>query len=494
MEDKARTLLPTSTKPLTRLGKKVLRDKDRKRNGKPHKKRVAILIHPKIKAFLGWRTEAEPWTYQTVNKYVDWCHINKLFPFWRHKEHRTQSKANLAYSKNEDFTQRCLEVWMAIYLEPKVYRNDNFCFCLVQMVYAEIILKKKVDWTTLPELREGVHPDEVTIPSSDIPIDVKKVLTSVKLGKLVTPDDDVVWSPPSSSDERTHEYDGYSFHSDDEDVVMEEEKKALEVEYERKGKRKVEDLQTPLNLEKQGTEHGEPMEVDPVLEDPYRSGSGSDSEDDEDTLAAKIQTAREALHQVTKEIRISKETGHSKEDYRQYVDGLKQQLDKTNTAIKEQITFFNESKKIRDFYIRKWESGKVHVMDEYVVYQKKLELLQRERHRLKSERQALDMQINTKEQEYFTAAMEHAPELNVLAMSPDYGSTPAEVATLRKLVKLQEKKTTLLFKDFDRLNCITTFNTACMRWHQAIKNATRVELEQLGPEPQESDFLDNSGS
>ena len=103
---------------------------------------MAILLHPKIKAFKGWRTEPEPWSYKTVKKYVDWCHIDKLFPLCCHKKHVMQNKANLAYTRDKSFMLRCCEVWQQLYLEDELYRNDNFCFYLVRMVYAEVILKK----------------------------------------------------------------------------------------------------------------------------------------------------------------------------------------------------------------------------------------------------------------------------------------------------------------------------------------------------------------
>jgi len=120
------------------------------------------------------------------------------------------------------------------------------------MVYAKCVLKKKVDWTTLKEFAIGDHLEEASIENEDTTIDVKKTLALVKLRKLAICDKEVVWSSNSSLDEHTHEYNGYCFQSDDEDVVMGEQRKALEVEVFGKGKEKFDDAKTLSNLKEQG--------------------------------------------------------------------------------------------------------------------------------------------------------------------------------------------------------------------------------------------------
>lgn len=372
MEGKTPTTPPSIGKPLTGPQKKAGRDKDRRRNGKGHKKRVLLLLHLKIKAFLGWRTEPEPWTYETVNKYVDWCHINKLFPYWRHKIHLAQNKANLGYCNNESFTRRCLEVWIRLYGEPKPYRNDNFCFFLVQMVYTECILKKKVDWTSLKELPVGDHPQEASIVAEDAPIDVKKTLASVKPGKLALPDKEVIWSSNSSSDEHTHEYDGYYFQSDDEDVNMDEANKALNVELARKGKRKVEELEIPSNLQEQVRQDEEPMEVDNIFDEGHQKGIENDANDDVDVLIAKIESALLALEeakQEVKELRQIQDMELSTSPNAGMVHGLKEELKAVNNAISENDEWLVALRKSKDYYYNKKQANRGHLIDECAVLQ-----------------------------------------------------------------------------------------------------------------------------
>lgn len=356
MEDKTLPAPPMRGEPLTQLEKKAVRDKDRKRKGKSHKKRVPLLLHPKIKAFLGWKTEQEPWTYETVNKYVDWCHINKLFPYWRHKIHLAQNKANLGYCKNESFTKRCLIVWMRLYGDSKPCRNDNFCFFLVQMVYAECILKKKVDWTTVKELLVGERVEEEFIVAKDATIDVKQSLAPVKPGKLALADEEVVWSPNSASDEHTHEYDGYNFSSDNEDMDIGEQKRPLEVEHVRKGKRKDEELEIPPNTLEYGRLGKEPMEVDNIVVQEDQNQSEDDADEDVEVLMAKIESASLALEvekEEVKKLRDLQAQKLSSSTNATVVYGLKEELRAINKAISQNDERLVALRKSKDHYCQK---------------------------------------------------------------------------------------------------------------------------------------------
>jgi hypothetical protein len=494
MEDELPPTLFATEQPLSRLQKKAIRDKDRRRKGKGHKKRVPLLVHPKIKAFGGWRTEPEPWTFKTVNKYVDWCHINKLFPYWRHKIHLAQNKANLGYCKSESFIGRCLNVWIRLYGEPMPYRNDNFCFFLVQMVYAECILKKKVDWTTLKELLVGDHPEEASIVVEDAPIDVKKMLLPVKPGKLALLDEEVVWSPNSSSDEHTHEYDGYYFQSDDEDVDMDDHKKALEVQLARKGKRKVEEPEIPSNVQEHlMQEKEEPMEVDNILVEGHQFGSDLDADDDADVLIAKIETACVALEKAREEIKEQqkiKDMKLSESSIAAVVHGLKEELKAVNNAIFENDESLVALRKSKDNYYKKKQENRVHLMDECAVLQQKLRLLEQERWRVQNERRLLNLQIDEEEKKNYVEALQCVSQLDILAKAPGYGSTEEEVSTLWKLVKLHEKKFLDLQKELEVVNSQCAFEGALRQWNlrTAAKGLKRVDLEKIGPKPKESDF------
>jgi len=78
------------------------------------------------------------------------------------------------------------------------------------MVYAELLLNEKVDCSTLKDIPNGTIPKDPEIPESDIPINVTKMLTKVKVGKSYVPDKCVGWPAASSSNEHTYEYNGHS--------------------------------------------------------------------------------------------------------------------------------------------------------------------------------------------------------------------------------------------------------------------------------------------
>jgi len=103
------------------------------------------------------------------------------------------------------------------------------------MVYAEIELKKKVNWSTLKELPDGDKLVDAIVLVEEGLDNAELKLKQLKAGKRAIPDEKVEWSSTSSSDEHTHEQNGHSFHSDDKDVDMEEQRKAEEVEGEKEG-------------------------------------------------------------------------------------------------------------------------------------------------------------------------------------------------------------------------------------------------------------------
>lgn len=497
MEDETGATQPNTGRPLTQVQKRAARDKDRKRKGKSHKKRVPLLQHRKIKAFLGWKTEPEPWTYKTVNKYVDWCHINKLFPHWRHKIHLGQNKANLAYCKDKVFMHRCLEVWMELYGEPKPYRNDNFCFFLVQMVYAEYILKKEVNWSTLKELLVGDHPEEASIAAEGQTIDLKKLLARVKPGKLAVLDEEVVWSPNSSSDEHTHEYDGYNFTSDDEDVDMGDPKKALELELAKKGKRKVEELETPSNIQEQGMEDNEHMGVRQIIVEGHQDGREGDEEDNEYVMLVKLESAMAAFELAKKdvaELRKIRAMELNAETSARAMPMLKEEMKAVNKAISENDKYLASLRTSRDQYYKKKQEKHRDLQDVHRVLQQKLKILGRERWRVQNDVRLLNCKIDEEEKKNFVAALQCASELDFLAMAPEYGTTEEEVSTLRKLIKLHEKKIVESVKEVGQLNSQIHFEGAWMKWKRqtTAQGVTREDLEEIGPEPKEEDFRSNT--
>jgi hypothetical protein len=78
-------------------------------------------------------------------------HIDKLFPkaVWKYN-HRV-SGVKLGKSTSKHFAHRTLEVWSASYPDKSFGPNNKniISYSMAAMVYAEIELKRKVDWRTV---------------------------------------------------------------------------------------------------------------------------------------------------------------------------------------------------------------------------------------------------------------------------------------------------------------------------------------------------------
>ena len=127
------------------------------------KKRLHVLNNPAKLAFRGWENEPEPWKYSTCEEYIEWCHITKQFPHERHRYHRHSDKANLTHCLNGAFVDRCIEVYQFLYNQKYVERNEAPLF-ICRMVYAEVVLHKVVDWTTIKFVKSITMPTERDIP------------------------------------------------------------------------------------------------------------------------------------------------------------------------------------------------------------------------------------------------------------------------------------------------------------------------------------------
>lgn len=149
--------------PETGAVRKRERDRTRKRAGAIQRKREHVLNNPNKLAFKGWWDVPDPWKYSTCEEYIEWCHITKLFPLERHHFHRHSEKANLTHCRNQDFVQRCIEVFQHLYNLPILKRNEAPLF-ICRMVYAEVILHKVVDWTTIKSTPRITVPTEPQIP------------------------------------------------------------------------------------------------------------------------------------------------------------------------------------------------------------------------------------------------------------------------------------------------------------------------------------------
>jgi hypothetical protein len=143
--------------------RKIERDKTRARRGNVQRKRLHVLRNPLKLAFRGWEEVPEPWTYADCEEYIEWCHIDKKFPPERHRKNRKSNKANLRFCLCPDFTQRCVEVYQVLYGQARVERNEVMLY-ICRMVWAELVLKKTVDWCTIKQAKNIMIPEEQDIP------------------------------------------------------------------------------------------------------------------------------------------------------------------------------------------------------------------------------------------------------------------------------------------------------------------------------------------
>lgn len=139
------------------------RDRGRLRKGNLHRKRMKVYENPNKMAFRGWATVAGTWTAETCARYIEWCHINKVFSPERYHINRRGNKANLKYCTNPEFTQRCIEVYQVLFNEAHVKRNEVPLF-ICRMVWAELKLGKTVDWTTIKSTPRVHIPRAPSIP------------------------------------------------------------------------------------------------------------------------------------------------------------------------------------------------------------------------------------------------------------------------------------------------------------------------------------------
>ena len=121
-----------------------------KQKGNADAVRWDILDNKDIKAEKGWEVEMEEyWTSKTSKKYVKMYHVDKLWPRGCHEMNTKSFTARPHMCNNDHFLHRAQEVWRTLFGDRQ--KNKGFFnYSLLSMVYTELILKKKVDWTSFP--------------------------------------------------------------------------------------------------------------------------------------------------------------------------------------------------------------------------------------------------------------------------------------------------------------------------------------------------------
>ena len=121
-----------------------------KQKGVAHDLHWEILDNASIQAEEGWDAETHDyWTSKTCKKYVKMYHIDKLWPRSCHESHTKSFTCRPWMCNNDHFIYRAEEVWRALFgNRPK--SKGSFNYSLLSMVYSEVVLNRKVDWTTFP--------------------------------------------------------------------------------------------------------------------------------------------------------------------------------------------------------------------------------------------------------------------------------------------------------------------------------------------------------
>lgn len=125
-----------------------------KPKGAKHELKWEILENESIKGESGWEFEREEyWTSMTCKKYVKMYHIGKCWPKQYHQVHTRSFSCNPATCHDDHFLHRAEEVWVALFGD-RGKTKGYYTYTLLSMVYAEVILKRKVNWSTYPTTQQ----------------------------------------------------------------------------------------------------------------------------------------------------------------------------------------------------------------------------------------------------------------------------------------------------------------------------------------------------
>ena len=169
-----------------------------KPKGKTQRRQRHILVDPNVVAVRGWEKIKGCWTATTCKAHVQWCHIDKLFPYHRHKMHLKTNMANLHACTHDGFVQRCIEVYRYLYKTRSVPRNEVPLF-LCEMVYVEVILQRMVDWSTIKGAKLVDIPSTKDIPRAGPSPNPREGLGKKIFIKNEVPNVAYVWSDHESS-------------------------------------------------------------------------------------------------------------------------------------------------------------------------------------------------------------------------------------------------------------------------------------------------------
>ena len=85
--------------------------------------------------------------------------------------------------------------------------------------------------------------------------------------------------------------------------------------------------------------------------------------------------------------------------------------------------------------------------------------------------------------------MQYALEINDLALSPEFGLLPNEVATLRDLVTLKTLRMPMMLSELKEVRATRAYYSDWWKWFKSTFRKTDEEVEKMGPEPVLKNYL-----
>ena len=99
-------------------------------------------------AYGGWEDLPEPWTSQMAYEHIGFAHLDRWYTPEAHADHCRTKQLTYSNITSIEIKWRFLEILRAISHETR-YRSNNVPKRIAAMIYAECVLGKRVDWSTL---------------------------------------------------------------------------------------------------------------------------------------------------------------------------------------------------------------------------------------------------------------------------------------------------------------------------------------------------------
>jgi hypothetical protein len=128
------------------------RPRRNKPKGAPHAPNYNALHDPNLLAESRWeQVNEEYWSATTAKQYLKLYYIGKPWPRERLPQIIKSFTAKPWLCNDDHFLHRVEEVWRAVYM-ARLKSKGTFNYNVLAMVYAEVRLERKVDWSTYPAI------------------------------------------------------------------------------------------------------------------------------------------------------------------------------------------------------------------------------------------------------------------------------------------------------------------------------------------------------